>query len=291
MLKLGMVDFDTSHVVQFSKRLNKKGIEAEQFVDGAEVILGCPGTSKMSPERIPGFTKTMTEECGVKLVDKPEDMLGKVDGIMIESVDGSVHLDRARPFLEAGIPTWIDKPFACSVRDADAIVNLATKKNVPLFSASSLRYAPEIVEVLKSREELGAPVAVEVYGVQGKDPHNPGWFNYGIHSIEMLIALLGPEFKNDIKYVAAGAAEHASGTWAGNAIGSCTLTSKGGSGFGFTYVGEKKTSVAKADSSVIYRELLKQIVGFFQTGKSPVPLEETLAIVKYIEAVNKAGAA
>src|SRR5687767_1448341 len=156
MFKLGMVDFDTSHVVQFSKRLNKKGIEADQFVDGAEVILGCPGVSKMSPERVPGFTKTMVEECGVKLVDKPEDMIGKVDGIMIESVCGSVHLERARPFLEAGIPTWIDKPFANSTRDAEAILNLAAKKNVPVFSASSLRYTPEIVDVLKSREELGA---------------------------------------------------------------------------------------------------------------------------------------
>ena len=93
----------------------------------------------MSPERIPGFTKTLTETCGVKLVDRPEDMIDKVDGILIESVDGSVHLERARPFLEAGVPTWIDKPFACSVRDAERIIALAAKKNVPLFSSSSLR--------------------------------------------------------------------------------------------------------------------------------------------------------
>jgi hypothetical protein len=78
MLKLGMVDFDTSHVVQFSKRLNKRGIGEDQWVDGAEVVLGCPGTSTIFADRIPGFAKTVSEECGVRLVDKPEEMIGKI---------------------------------------------------------------------------------------------------------------------------------------------------------------------------------------------------------------------
>src|SRR5688500_4593331 len=100
MLKLGIVDFDTSHCVEFSRRLNHTGgIAAEQCIEGAKIILGCPGTSKVSPERIPGYAKTLAEE-GVKLVDNPEDMIGKVDGVFIESNDGNVHLDRARPFLE-----------------------------------------------------------------------------------------------------------------------------------------------------------------------------------------------
>jgi len=290
MLKFGIVDFDTSHVVAFSQRLNRKGVDAEQFVDGAQVILGCPGTSKMSPERIPGFTKTLSEDLGVKLVDKPSDMIGKVDGILIESVDGTVHLERAKEFLEAGVPTWIDKPFACSTRDAEALIELAAKKNVPLFTGSSLRYALEVAEAVAHREELGAPIAVDVYGVQGKSPHNPGFFNYGIHAVEMLFALLGPGHK-EVKYVAAGHGEHASAAWKNNAVGSVTLTSKGDGPFGFTYIGEKKTKAACVNTAYIYRELLKQIVKFFQTRKAPVPIEESLEIVRFIEDVNKAGGA
>ena len=289
MLKLGMVDFDTSHVVQFSKRLNKKGIGAEQFVDGAEVILGCPGTSKMSPERIPGFTKTVSEECGVKLVDKPEQMIGKVDGVLIESVDGSVHLERARPFLEAGVPTFIDKPFACSVRDAEALAALAAKKNVPLFSSSSLRFASEVVAVKNAQAELGPPIAVDVYGCQGKNPHNPGWFNYGVHSAEILITLLGTGFK-DARYSASGSAEHCTSVWQGDCLGSITLTAKGDYPFGFTYIGEKATRAHRVNADYIYRELLKAIVEFFKSGKPPMSIEETLGIVRYLEAVNKVGA-
>src|SRR5215210_2172425 len=117
MIKLGMLDFDTSHTVEFTKRLNRIGTDAEQFVEGAKVVIGCPGESKLSPERIAGFTDQM-KKFGVPLVDKPADMIGKVDAMLIEAVDGSVHLERAKPFLEAGIPCYVDKPFACSLADA-----------------------------------------------------------------------------------------------------------------------------------------------------------------------------
>ncbi len=50
MIKLGILDFDTSHVVEFTKRLNHVGIDKEQFVEGAKVVIGCAGESKLSPE-------------------------------------------------------------------------------------------------------------------------------------------------------------------------------------------------------------------------------------------------
>src|ERR1700730_8869832 len=147
MIKLGILDFDTSHVVEFTRRLNHKEVPEDQWVHGARVVIACPGESKIMPERIPGYTKAMTK-LGVPLVDKPEDMIGKVDGMLIESQEGGVHLQRARPFLEAGIPCYVDKPFACSAADARKLVELAERKKVGLFSSSSLRYSPELVEFL-----------------------------------------------------------------------------------------------------------------------------------------------
>src|SRR5439155_12727080 len=102
MIKLGILDFDTSHVVEFTKRLNHKNIAEDQWVDGAQVVIGCPGESKISPEVMPKYIAEM-EKMGVPLVDKPEAMIGKVDGMLIESQEGGVHWERARPFLEAGI--------------------------------------------------------------------------------------------------------------------------------------------------------------------------------------------
>jgi hypothetical protein len=47
MIRLGLIDFDTSHAVEFTKRLNHVDIPEDQWVYGAKVILGVPGTSKL----------------------------------------------------------------------------------------------------------------------------------------------------------------------------------------------------------------------------------------------------
>ena len=71
MLRLGIVDFDSSHSIEFTRRFNHCGVDPDQQVQGARVVLGYPGESTISPERIPGFTKEVTG-CGVTLVDRPE---------------------------------------------------------------------------------------------------------------------------------------------------------------------------------------------------------------------------
>ena len=87
MIKLGILDFDTSHVVAFTERLNQKHKDKEQWVEGAQVVIACPGESKIMPERIPGYVEAM-KKFGVPLVEKPEEMIGKVDGMLIESQEG-----------------------------------------------------------------------------------------------------------------------------------------------------------------------------------------------------------
>ena len=134
MIRLGIVDFDTSHVVEFTKRLNHKNIAKDQWVDGAEVTLGCPGASQLAPQRIPGYKKEMAN-LGIELVKNPADLIGKVDGVLVESLEGGADLARAKPLLEAGLPCFVDKPFACSVKDARAMVELSKKHKAPLFRA------------------------------------------------------------------------------------------------------------------------------------------------------------
>src|SRR5688572_19175064 len=118
MIRVGLVDFDTSHVAAFTQRLNHVGVDKEQWVEGAKVVIGCPGESEMMPERIPGFTEQL-RGYGIPLVERPEEMLGKIDAVMIESQQGSRHLERAKPFLAAGLPTFVDKPFAGNTKEAD----------------------------------------------------------------------------------------------------------------------------------------------------------------------------
>ena len=282
MIRLGIVDFDTSHVVAFTQRLNHIDVGENQWIEGAKVVIGCPGTSIISPERVPGFTEKL-KSYGVPLVDDPTEMIGKVDGILIESVDGSVHYDRAKPFLEAGIPMFIDKPFTCSLEQAKALVELAKKNNVCIFSSSSLRYGIEVQEVLDKQDELGKVFGADAYSPGSLHPRNPGLFHYGIHGLETLYALMGPGC-TDVCAITTDGVDVITGVWDNGRVGTIRATRAGAHSYGFTAFCEKKVISSSINAGFIYGELLKRIVKMFETGESPLDIRETLEIMAFIEA-------
>lgn len=284
MIRLGIVDFDTSHAVEFTKRLNHVDIADDQWVEGAKVIAGVPGTSLIAPESIPKNLETL-KKFGVTILDDPADLLGKVDAVLVESVDGSVHRERAMPFLERGIPTYVDKPFACSLEDARALVHMAEMKHVPLMSSSSLRYAPEVVAAKEGKGSTGAIVGVTTYGPAPTHPRNPGLFHYGIHPTEMLYTLMGPGCTR-LTCLGTTGAEVTTGVWSDGRVASVRGIRAGNAAYGFTVFGSKGVATQGVSTTYIYRELLKQIVRLFETRQLPIDLRETLEIVAFIEAAK-----
>lgn len=285
MIRLGIVDFDTSHAVEFTKRLNHVDIAEDQWVEGARVVAGVPGTSLIAPESIPENTARL-KKYGVAILDAPADLFGKVDAVLVESVDGSVHRSRALPFLERGMPTYVDKPFACSLDDARALVRTAEVKHVPLMSTSSLRYAPEVVAAQGGRGPTGAVVGVSTYGPAPTHPRNPGLFHYGIHPTEMLYTLMGPGCTR-LTCMGTTGAEVTTGVWSDGRLGSVRGLRAGASAYGFTLFGSKGVATQGVSTQYIYRELLKRIVALFATRQPPIDLRETLEIVAFIEAARR----
>jgi hypothetical protein len=283
MIRVGIVDFDTSHAVEFTKRLNHIDIDPEQWVDGARVVAGVPGESKISPERIPEYTAQM-KKYEVPLFDRPEELFGKIDAVLIEAVDGSVHLERARPFLERGMPTFVDKPFACSLADAKSLVDLAARTHAPLFSSSSLRYAPEVVDGASADGPGGALIGALTYGPAPLDAtgRNPGLFHYGIHPVEMLFALLGGGCQS-LSARSTDGVDLVTGVWSGGRIGCVRGLRQGKQDYGFTRFGEKAVSTHPVSTATIYRELLKQVVAMFETGRPPLDVAQTLEMVAFME--------
>lgn len=284
MIRLGIVDCDTSHVVQFTKRLNHQGIDQDQWVDGANVVMAYRGTSEITPpERVDEYVNQI-KEMGVQMVDRPEEMIGKVDGVLIESQAGAVHLERARPFLEAGVPCYIDKPFTTSVADAKAIVELAAKKGLPVFSSSSLRYALEIQELAESG--IGRVLGADAYSPAALHEKQPGLFHYGIHGVETLFALMGTGCQS-VWTVFTEGAEVTTGLWKDGRIGTMRGTRAGAHAYGFVAWGEKGVRQSPINAAYIYRELLKRIVQMFQTGKAPLDPAETIEVVAFQVAALK----
>jgi virulence factor len=284
MLKLGILDFDTSHAVEFTKRLNHRDIDKDQWVEGATIVIGCAGESKLSPERIPEYTKAM-QKLEVPLVDKPADLIGKVDAMLIEAVDGSVHFERAKPFLEAGIPCFVDKPFTCSVADARKIVDLAAKKKLPLFSSSSLRFAPELVAYMAD-EKRGKILGAVAFGPASLHERNPGLFHYGIHAVEVLYTLMGRGCES-VTCTSDKDVDVATGHWKDGRVATVRGTRTGPGAYGAVAFAEKATTPLTIGTKYIYRDLLKKIVETFTTGKPPIDIAVTVEIVAFIEAAWK----
>ncbi len=281
MIRVGIVDFDTSHVVQFTRRMNHVDIDEDQWVEGARVVAGCPCESRHSPERVPEYTRQL-QEYGIEIVDSPEALLGRIDGVCIEANDGTVHLERARPFLEAGIPCYIDKPFEISLDNAKEIIRLARANGVPVFSSSSLRFCPEVQGVVND-PAVGAILGANAYSPAAEHAVNPGLFNYGIHGVEILYTLLGGGCER-LACAYTDAAEVVTGLWQDGRLGVMRGTRAGSHAYGFCAWGEKAVRQSGISTKYIYRELCERIVDMFASGEPPIDPLVTLEIVAFINA-------
>ncbi len=115
------------------------------------------------------------------VVDHCTDMIGKVDGVLLARDDAERHYEFAAPFLNAGMPVYIDKPLALSVVEARCLINLQ-KYPGQLFSCSALRYAKEFKLSELDLAQLGR--LRHIHATAPKD-----WDKYAIHVIEPLLLL------------------------------------------------------------------------------------------------------
>ena len=284
MMRIGLVDFDTSHVEAFTQRFNHLDVAESEWVGGARIVAGCPGDSEIMPERIPGYTEKL-RGYGIELVERPEEMLGRIDAVMIESQQGSRHLERARPFLEAGLPTFVDKPFAATLADADAMIALAEKHNAPLLSCSALRFDPQVQAALAKQETWGRILSVDIWGACALHPGNPGLLHYGIHGVEMLYALLGPGCKQ-VGLLRTEQGEVATALWPNGHPSTVRGIREGQYSFGFVAHYERGNAPFVIEGAAFYRELLKAFVRLCETRTPVVDYAAMREIMAFIAAAD-----
>ncbi|MBM84355.1 MAG: oxidoreductase [Planctomycetaceae bacterium] len=280
MLRLGIVDFDTSHSIEFTRRFNHVGVSQDQCVEGAKVVLGFPGTSEMSPERIPGFQKQIVS-CGVELVDHPSEMFGRVDAILINSLCGSAHLDHARLCLDAELPVFVDKPFACSLHDAEEMFRLANLAGQLMFTTSALRLSDDVLRLAENANRAGGITGAAVFGPAKRQAGNPGMFHYGIHLVELLFAIMGPGCEA-VSNAYTDGAEVITARWKDGRLGTIRGTRDGCTAYGVVAFCESAVLQSQVSTQFVYRNLCQEIVTAFETGKSPVAHEISLEIVRFI---------
>jgi len=277
--RVGIIGLDTSHVIAFTKALNASPANADY--KGYTVVAAYPygsKTIKSSADRIPKYTEDI-KKMGVSIVGSIEELLEKVDVVLLETNDGRLHLEQALPVFKAGKRMFIDKPIAASLEDAVAIFEASGKFNVPVFSASSLRYIKGANELVKS-EVIGAAT----FSPASLEETHPDLFWYGIHGVETLFTVMGTGCQEVVR-VSTADTDVVVGTWEGGRIGTFRGTRSGKSGYGGTVY---TTGGIKALGPYGgYEPLLLEIVSFFETGQVPVSPEETLEIFAFMEAADE----
>lgn len=269
MIKLGICGTNNSHSVAFSRLANVKDLPDNERVDGAEVVaFFAYDDENVGKLRELGITTQ---------VEKKEDLIPMVDGVLCVTRDGSKHLEEAVPFLEAGIPTFVDKPLAVSLEDAREIAATAHKIGTPLMSCSSLRYAPEITSKRERLEEI-SPLRTGTVTGMGET------IFYGVHAAEMMSTVFG----SGIEYVMnMGTEDHDMATvqYKDGKTVSLQIIRDAKVDFRVIAHGEDGREEMPVETNLYYPETLKKIIEFVKTGEPPIEIDDTLEIMACLNAL------
>lgn len=285
-MKLGMIGLDTSHVEIFTRLLHENANEY-QF-GNARVTIGCPCPSldlDLSRTRVEGYTSTLKESYNVKITDSIQEVAMSADAILITAVDGRKHLELFKQVAPFGKPVFIDKPIALSLSDAMEIYTLSKKYNAPIMSSSSLRYSDSVTTFLHKVPEK--PTGVYLNGPLPFIEKMPYYFWYGIHMIELLFTIMGPNYKA-LKVQGNQGFDVISTEWQDGRFGVIRGDHNWHGNFEafLHYENETVHLPIYKDKKPYYASLLENVITFFETGICRIPEEDTLAIVRFIEEAN-----
>ena len=184
MIRIGMIGADSTHTEAWTQLVNPPG---SPLHGRAQVV-------KLWGEDAEQARAKAREWQIPEVVGTPAEALRDVDLAMVVNRYGDDHPPHARLAIEAGLPTFVDKPFANGMDDVHSLVRLAAEQGVPLMSCSALRYAGEVMELQERIAGFGALNCAVVSGAAAgdfPDPRARHPFFYGIHATELLHTLLG----------------------------------------------------------------------------------------------------
>ncbi|MBE6646212.1 MAG: Gfo/Idh/MocA family oxidoreductase [Ruminococcaceae bacterium] len=180
MKKIVILGCENSHANSFLGFIRDR----EEFSD-VEVI-GVYSHEREAAEKL-------NEQFGVPVMDNYDDAVGKVDGVVITARHGDRHLMYAKPYIESGVPMFIDKPVTVKEEDTVELVELLKKNNIQVTGGSCLKYDPFVLALKRDREcnAMGKVLGGMVRAPYNKENEYGGFFFYSQHLVEMVCEIFG----------------------------------------------------------------------------------------------------
>jgi predicted dehydrogenase len=239
-------------------------------IPGARVThICCNGDGDFTAEHVARCTRIPT------VVAKPEDVIGQVDAVIVATDIGSEHVERCRPFVEAGLPVFVDKPMVDNVTDLRVFQDwVAAGKQI--MSSSGMRYAKEFLPYRLSTHELGDLRFASITTAKS-------WECYGIHALEAIYPILGPGF---LTVRNTGTAErnvvhlkHRSGV---DVVVIASADMYGGFGCLQLCGTAGNVQVSFGDTFFAFKAQLEAFIEFLRSGIRPFPFEDTVELMKLL---------
>lgn len=210
------------------------------------------------------------------IAERLEDMIPEIDALLLARDDGENHLKMAAPFLDKGIPVFIDKPLADNRPDLEAFRE-RFRKGQPFLSSSCFRYCEE----LKALADEGFTYATAF------SPKY--WRTYGIHLLEGIRTVMGGGFKA-VRDVETEGRAHVQLLWndGREALLEVIEGVAGPMAFQF-HKSDKWVRVDAFDTFSMFKAQIAAFVSMVETGNPPFPMEETFELVSVVVGARESG--
>jgi len=235
----------------------------------------------------------------IEFVNSVDELLQRVDGVMIFSMDGRLHKSQAEAVLKAGKRLFISRPLASSLEDAVAILKLAEETKTPCWSSSQHRFSAGF-SGMRNHPEVGQVIGCDVYGGWSETAPEADKFTRPLHSLETLQTIMGPQVFS-VSCISTPTTESITAGWKDGRVGTYRGIKTGAVKYSATVFGDKGVSTAGIyghgvpvngvvptnDKYVGYEGLAIELAKFFKGGPPPVSPGETLEIFAMLQAAEE----
>ena len=275
MIRVGIVGAETSHSAAIARTLH-----VAKAVPGVRAVTIWGETDE--------FARRSAEAGQIpKIVKRPADMIGEVDAVVVDHRHAKHHLPAAEPFLKARLPMFIDKPFCYRLAQGRQFLARARRRGAPVTSFSTLPMQKAFQQFRKAVAKAGRIAAVSSFGPCDLDSRYGGVFFYGIHQVDLLLSLVGPEVKAvSVSRPKTGKDAVAALFWNGGVVGAMHCLT-GGVRFQMSVATESGNVSAKLESDPSpYLTGIRTFCRMFKTGAEPLDHRQILARVAVLEAME-----
>ncbi|WP_246440098.1 Gfo/Idh/MocA family protein [Rhabdobacter roseus] len=209
------------------------------------------------------------------VVEQLEDLVGQVDAVILGRDDPENHVAMARPFLEAGVPIFVDKPLAITKPDLAYFAEQVAQGKF-LMSCSSMRYANEC---RTAKTELAALGKIELVTAVGKKD----WNKYGVHLLEAIFALLDDPTPVSVRHVGQPTKDIVHLELAGGVQVVVSLFMDIAPTFQLSVFGQQGWRLVEIKNSYsMFRDNIIEFIRSVEEGQSRLDFQKTSAIIRTV---------